>query len=215
MEIVATRDILPGEEILVDYGEEWERAWDEHVRNFQSPCSSPQENRKEKFMSSKFVHDMNNVKFNSLFHKWSDYHFTICSDFLDKIVATIYIVPRENTTDVDESSVSNSVDTTNATDGVRTHAFDDIDESHEGFKIPASAKFTPCKITSYNEDSRMFDVVVFARNNVLSMVKDLPEQSILFLNRPYKSDMFWSGAFRHKMKIPDEIFPLQWKDLKH
>jgi hypothetical protein len=32
---VATRDIQEGEEIFMDYGEEWQAAWDEHVRTWE------------------------------------------------------------------------------------------------------------------------------------------------------------------------------------
>ena len=31
MKIVATRDINVGEEVLIDYGKEWETAWERHV----------------------------------------------------------------------------------------------------------------------------------------------------------------------------------------
>jgi hypothetical protein len=34
IDFVALRDIKKNEEILIDYGEAWERAWQEHVRNF-------------------------------------------------------------------------------------------------------------------------------------------------------------------------------------
>ena len=37
MEVIATRDIQPHEEVLMDYGAEWEEAWDEHVMNYQPP----------------------------------------------------------------------------------------------------------------------------------------------------------------------------------
>lgn len=37
LEIFATRDILPGEEVYIDYGEEWEKAWTEHVVGWQPP----------------------------------------------------------------------------------------------------------------------------------------------------------------------------------
>ena len=40
MDFVATRDIQPDEEILIDYGIEWEKAWDEHVTAWRSPCES-------------------------------------------------------------------------------------------------------------------------------------------------------------------------------
>jgi hypothetical protein len=34
IDFVALRDIKENEEILIDYGEAWDRAWQEHVRNF-------------------------------------------------------------------------------------------------------------------------------------------------------------------------------------
>ena len=33
-DIVAIRDLQPGEEVLIDYGQEWEEAWNEHVSNW-------------------------------------------------------------------------------------------------------------------------------------------------------------------------------------
>ncbi|OEU11016.1 hypothetical protein FRACYDRAFT_246118 [Fragilariopsis cylindrus CCMP1102] len=36
MEIIALRDIKPGEEIFIDYGKEWENAWLEHVKTWNS-----------------------------------------------------------------------------------------------------------------------------------------------------------------------------------
>ena len=37
MEIVATRDISVGDEVFIDYGREWEAAWEQHVRNWKAP----------------------------------------------------------------------------------------------------------------------------------------------------------------------------------
>jgi hypothetical protein len=34
MTFVATRDIQPGEEIFLDYGDSWEKAWNEHVEKW-------------------------------------------------------------------------------------------------------------------------------------------------------------------------------------
>lgn len=36
-ELIATRDIRPGEEIVLDYGDEWEAAWQEHVATWKPP----------------------------------------------------------------------------------------------------------------------------------------------------------------------------------
>jgi len=35
LEIVATRDIKKGEEVFIDYGENWEEAWQNHVENWE------------------------------------------------------------------------------------------------------------------------------------------------------------------------------------
>ena len=35
LEYVALREIQEGEEVLVDYGTEWEAAWDEHVKTWK------------------------------------------------------------------------------------------------------------------------------------------------------------------------------------
>merc|ERR1740129_1719251 len=34
LDIIATRDILPGEEIFFNYGQEWEDAWNNHAKSF-------------------------------------------------------------------------------------------------------------------------------------------------------------------------------------
>ena len=39
-DLVATRDIERGEEVLISYGEEWESAWNEHVTHWQAPPHS-------------------------------------------------------------------------------------------------------------------------------------------------------------------------------
>lgn len=38
MEVIATRDILPGEEVFIDYGVHWEEAWKSHVANWHPPA---------------------------------------------------------------------------------------------------------------------------------------------------------------------------------
>merc|ERR1712238_610694 len=36
-DIIASRDILPGEEVFIDYGIDWELAWEKHVENWIPP----------------------------------------------------------------------------------------------------------------------------------------------------------------------------------
>jgi len=43
--------------------------------------------------------------------------------------------------------------------------------------------------------------------------KDAPREAIAFFDVPFTSDIHISGAFRHPIGIPDDMFPQQWKDL--
>lgn len=40
IDFIAIRDIQPGEEILIDYGDEWEMAWKRHVSTWQPPVGA-------------------------------------------------------------------------------------------------------------------------------------------------------------------------------
>ena len=37
LEVVALRDLRPGEELFLDYGEAWQQAWDEHQAKWVPP----------------------------------------------------------------------------------------------------------------------------------------------------------------------------------
>ena len=39
-DLVATRDIRQGEEVLIDYGDEWEQAWQAHVEQWEPPANA-------------------------------------------------------------------------------------------------------------------------------------------------------------------------------
>jgi hypothetical protein len=39
---VALRDIKPGEELFLDYGDEWEKAWNRHLNDWKRPLHSNQ-----------------------------------------------------------------------------------------------------------------------------------------------------------------------------
>lgn len=214
-DIIATRDIHPDEEVFIDYGEEWENAWNQHVKNFVSPCHVNDVDSR-RFKSSKMVKSMNNDKFNATYHTWGEDHFTVCvrEYFPTNDESAIRLMPEDYETDTDF-------------DDVETHvgSFREVTYNDEGFNLtPFSGRRIPCKILRADPEDGMFDVVYFTKDEstdralldarYLRRMRTLPAESIEFINKPYKSDMFWSGAFRHEIKIPDEIFPPLWKDLK-
>jgi hypothetical protein len=42
--------------------------------------------------------------------------------------------------------------------------------------------------------------------------EDLPHEAFRFVDHPHTTDMYLGNAFRHDIRIPDEIFPLAWKN---
>ena len=192
LDFVALRDIQIDEEILIDYGTEWEAAWEKHVAEFVSPCVAGMQ------QSSKFVQSMNDDKFNREYHYWTDDHFMLCKDDHTQWRKVTDIAPGDDLFDL--------------------HLSDD----HEGFKLDrAPSSWHPCLILDSFPDHQTFDVVSFSKSQaavdhgspLLRRNHNLGADHVEFKNKPFKSDMFWQGAFRHAIKIPDDVFPLQWRDL--
>ena len=210
LDIVATRDISPGEEIFIDYGKEWEDAWNDHVKKYKSPCKDGE----ICFKSSRAVAYMNDDKFNPIYHEWSDDHFTAC--YQDQMPtddgSLIFLMPE--TSDPETYAHFSNTGTY-----YRNISFND-----EGFDLAfVQSKWHPCKILRGEKLDGVFDVVYFTietasdelrkGSNVLRRMRTLPKEYIWFRNKPFKSDMHWEHAFRHEIKIPDSIFPTHWKDL--
>ena len=216
IDFVALRDIQPGEEITIDYGDEWDDAWTKHVAEFQSPCSKSEG---PCFKSSKMVLEMNDDKFNEAYHAWSEDHFTLCkrTSMPSTDDSVIFVVPRTNDTDTTKEIVG--VDS----DGNEFRwSFRGVEFDHDGFEIASVyGEWYPCQILRAEKQDNAFDVVFFtyetstvgSEANVLRRNQYLAADDIKYLNKPYRSDMHWDRAFRHEIKIPDEIYPVLWKDL--
>ena len=49
-------------------------------------------------------------------------------------------------------------------------------------------------------------------NGVPRFLTKYPRDSIRYFHKPYQSDLFLKGAFRHCIEIPDDMFPQHWRD---
>ena len=180
-------------------------AWLSHLANWKSPCED------SSLKSSMMVYQMNFAKFNSANHQWSDDHFSVCSK-TDKALETIHLV---KVGDVIPSSTDETVLT----------SFHGIEFDHLGFDYSLGmVERFPCVIIDADPFMETFEVVYFKLSmasgipelptaRILQLYHKFPARDLMFINRPFRSDMHWNGAFRHPIKIPDEVFPALWKDL--
>eukprot|EP00547_Thalassionema_nitzschioides_P014871 CAMPEP_0194250442 /NCGR_PEP_ID=MMETSP0158-20130606/23056_1 /TAXON_ID=33649 /ORGANISM="Thalassionema nitzschioides, Strain L26-B" /LENGTH=1173 /DNA_ID=CAMNT_0038987265 /DNA_START=46 /DNA_END=3570 /DNA_ORIENTATION=- len=203
LEIIATRDIEVDEEVFIDYGIEWEQAWNTHVRDWQSPCDNPN------VLSSRAIRMMNDDKFNPEFHAWSESHYTVCQLASEKDPHLMHLL-KEGHSPIDSDEY--------------VFEYLGITWNHIGFNYSNPEGNTmrkPCLILNANKEKDTFEVAIFygstkhqsIQSRKLQLKGDLSAESLEFIDVPLRSDMHWKGGFRHPIFIPDEIFPKQWKDL--
>jgi hypothetical protein len=184
MELIALRDIQPGEEIFLDYGDEWEEAWQEHVRTWKpvegadSYVSALElDNRTDRLLTEfeqmKDPYPANvGLKFNVAFQ----------------------------TPDIWKPMIEKGLN---------------LDEFWEREYADG---YRDCEILRYKEvDGRILYTAVIPKDDdrkEFELVEEAPREAFYFEDRPYTSDTFLTNAFRHDLRIPDDMFPEAWKNLR-
>lgn len=227
LDIVATRDIEVDEEVFIDYGIKWEEAWKMHLQNWQSPCSKDGGVASH---SSRAIRLMNDDKSNPKYYPWSKDRFTVCGVNWNAVkVKDVIFVIHENET---ITPYLNALVQEQRAGKAYQVGLANITWHHPGFqyaRLAAVNRRLPCVIigdNGRNEEKPTLQVAILGPKwrgggvahfistpRPMKIVSDYPVKDIEFMNRPFKSDMHWKGAFRHPINIPDDIFPPQWKDL--
>jgi len=211
MDIVATRDIQPDEEIFIDYGPLWQQKWEEHVQNWNH----------EMVWDTK-ASDLNSAMMNSSSDGGRNYFYTQDEieslkqantyDIPDSIMTVAYLEwEDEGQTDKLSSEKKNSgtwyqFDKTTAREGYALKPCVVVDR----YRPSSSDGETTTRSDNYEYTVEIYDTV----NDMVEFVKNVPQKYIRYLDKPYTSDIHSKDAFRHYIEIPDEIFPEAWRDLK-
>ena len=153
---------------------------------------------------------MNQDKYNSAYHPWTDDHFTIC-----RVEKPVPETSQDFITLV-ESAPSDFFERMKSQE-----SYEGIGYSHEGFalfKFVVDLRSQPCVIVSSSKSRDSFSVLAFTLSSTgkrgLMKIEDLQSKHLQFRMKPFKSDMYYPQAFRHEISIPDEAFPSLWKDLE-
>jgi hypothetical protein len=184
LEVVALRNIKPGEELFMDYGRDWEAAWNKHVKEWK-PASDA-----------------------------IDYAYPGESDetvpLLTMEEQKTNPYPKNigfmcNTPDFDREE-SNTVTWSEPTwswglEGyVKCHILERTEGDHGDFVYTVSLNF---------DDTHVFDLTAKKRDRYRDV--KVPRRAIRFVDKPYTSDEYLEHAFRHPIELPDNLFPAQWK----
>jgi hypothetical protein len=202
LEIVALRDIERGEEVFIDYGLEWEDAWESHLASWTPPLrhrmhmSATKANANpEQYLEHFLSYDLRKVKEHPNL-------YTGC------VFKDVTLDSSEITTDKVNDWWVNLSDAdllgTYATDGSQFVG---------AYKSHSDGSHWTCQVIAPEEGRKTYTVrIMMGDKHAPMFLTNYPIGSIHFFYREYGSDQHLPEAFRHHVGIPDEIMPLQWKN---
>jgi hypothetical protein len=203
---VALRDIIEGEEITVDYGREWDQAWEEHVQSFEKRIL---EHYVPAFELNKLV-DLSLQTIEERDYENQGLHLFCREPYLE----WSGVVPRD--TILLKSTDKEKKETTN----INRTEYNDWDEN----------QIFPCRIrqryTTYDGNTLYFaevfersemklqqhEEVSITQDLVWGILFDVPRDAFYFEDQKYHRHHHQIWSFRHDMRVPDDIFPEVWKN---
>ena len=191
IDFVATRDIQPNEEVFLDYGPEWEAAWNAYVKEW-NPLSGAAE-----YLPASMVQEPLKTATEQLLEPYPDNIVFYCpydyvpgthegpwvweDEWIDLAKIPCNVMSRE---DAGVDSEGNTI---------YSYSMVMLDEEQlevgtltPGVGIPSGEKH---------------------------ILTNVPRWAVEVRDKLYSKDEFMENSFRHEMMMPDEIFPETWKNL--
>jgi hypothetical protein len=184
IDYIATRDIYEGDEVFMNYGNEWERAWEEHVQTWK-----PQEGAKMYQHSSFFNKNDLSVLKTDAEQEMDPYPANL------DLQCLVDVVKLENWRD----------SSTESRDGLREYQDpSSSDSDRKNCRIVAREEIRGVLI---------YETIVIW-NDKKKTVAELPREAFVFTDKVKSTDQFLPNAFRHHIGMPDGMFPDAWMNLK-
>ena len=193
MKIVARRPIEEGEEITIDYGIEWEEAWEKYMKHWEihtalQPHPLQAEDVRDQYRNKPF----------------KDPAAMSEEPYPSNVGTACFLSTRERADGLPQH------------DGVL-----EIREWHPPHdrSIYEGSRLFVVDILERVEtgDEFFYNYTVMARaegKGGFHKVVHVPHCACTFVNKPYTSDIHLPGAFRHPIGIQDHFFPQAWRDLR-
>jgi len=182
MEVVALRDINLGEEVMIDYGMEWSRAWDAHVRNWHG---SLQANEESDILHNSPAHvakewNQNQTKPIRTVQEQKDDPYPLC-------IRTACHSQESNGTYV-----------------YTQPDFENLRFCHVQNRVWKGNQYwydATMERSEFHQESVVNDDY---------LVTDIPRYAIRFIVGEYCSDLHFQFGFRHEIGVPHDLYPDVW-----
>ena len=205
IDLVATRNIKKGEEVLLDYGNDWANAWNEHVKNWKTATKDAKLSQ-----SAMVLNEMHHGSDKPIKPFPTSSEESVAGDNVQLMCHLLY----------DEDKIERRRNQ----DGSRTKVYPWIPHPVNGehrLKTDLAVRGInrmDCVIEERTGDETTgYKYVVrpiIEKAGPKILVKNVPHDVIRYVDRPYTNPQHEGHAFRHSIRFPDDVFPEAWKDLK-
>jgi hypothetical protein len=194
MNLIATREIAPGEEILIDYGPDWVAAWEEYMAGYDV-----------KYADGKWPLKAEDVMLDYIDEPFPVNLTPSTSPYPKGVATTCFI----ETVEIEDGLPAKTEDGVEILQWIGPQTFADY-KGHHYFACDL------VEITDSHKDGHMFNYTVMARHSdsEVLMIKDVPHGAITLIDLPYTSDIHTPGAFRQWIAIEDRLFPQAWRNMR-
>jgi hypothetical protein len=183
LEVVATRDIAEGEELFLDYGSEWEQAWDQHAENWKPVDGADRYIYPEEMDNTEPVRTVEE-------QKNRPYPENLANTCFTPNWERDFGVMRWKQPDFDwpEGNVNCHI-----------------------LKREKNAKGDDEYEVSLNFDSYDYTFDPKTPRKKLYIDTHVPRSAIGWVEKAYTSDLHLKNAFRHTIPLPEHLVPPLWK----
>jgi hypothetical protein len=190
LEIVALRDIQPGEELVINYGTAWENAWNQHVAQWKPPENADQYVYPAEMDETEQLRTVDEQMTNP----YPNNIATVCvtPDVDRQKHNPIEWFEPENNSWYDSMSLCHILSR-------------DLDKSTGSITYTVSLLYSRDKY-EYNPNINRNDLYIDTK---------VPRRAIRFVEKPYHDDEHIENAFRHPIILPPSLLPKLWLNNKN
>eukprot|EP00536_Pseudo-nitzschia_multiseries_P005431 jgi/Psemu1/318643/estExt_fgenesh1_pm.C_1010016 len=194
MKIVAKQDIREGEEITINYGASWQKAWDAYEQDWK-------QNREGKPHPLK-AQDLRNAYKKKPFETSE----TLPENPLpEDVVQACFVHTRELP---DGMQMIHQEHGTEMNQFESPNRYEDYDSKSLYFAEVLDRREAPGFFYNYT-----VRVTLGPEENEFADVHDVPHAACTFFDQTYTSDIHLDGAFRHPIGMPDAMVPQAWRNM--
>jgi hypothetical protein len=192
LNVVATRPILPGEQVTIDYGQAWAEAWDKHVKTRQA--------------KSLIAHPLVSAEEYHHQHSTEGYKTQLeqlVSPYPDNLeLFCFYSLQRQ----FDDKNLHRHVATFDPT---MDHACFRPCQILERFQdsLPDDSFYYTVQLSERDDDRIVSQCLLDDHDEIWTRV---PQRAIRLVDRPYSTPVFSPDALRQEIGLPLDMIPAAW-----